>query len=166
MNDRRIAQLMEGLDLQAQAGQLSQKSRNLIILATHSGMVPFVTYDKLENISKLPRAVISLGATWCIQCALLLPKLEEINESVLTVRHDLDTYTGINEDQTAYVTALDLWPDDNAPPSKSGRTKSEIPVTIYFEHGVEVRRAYGSDVDLNKLTERVALQEPATCHTP
>ena len=109
--------------------------------AYFSVTVPNVTFDAIDWMLELPRVVVSLGTRWCERCAELLPVLEQnaASSGVPHVRHDLDTSNPPGE-------ALKRWADPDPPPPESEFTPydQQIPVSIYFENGVEVRRRYGA----------------------
>lgn len=112
--------------------------------AAWSTVVPMIDYEDIDIALESERVILSLGAAWCQQCAELLPELERVAvepsfaSRVLVLRHNLDSTTPPGR-------ALDRFPapDGTPPPSDLGTYEHRIPVTIYFEGGVEVRRAYG-----------------------
>ena len=125
-------------------------------LASWSPKVHYVAWEDLDAAVAKGRVVMSLGARHCEHCAVLLPLLEDLADAepggeIAVFRHDLDS------SYPQQGAALTKWPDpDGDPPqSETGLYQHRIPVTIYFEQGVEVRRHYGPDIDWRALAKRV-----------
>ena len=124
------------VELQAEAAALFRR-------AAWSPVVPMIGYDDIDAALESDRLILSLGARWCEKCAMLLPELERAAKeprfrAVGVFRLDLDAS---NPPGLALSRFPD--PDGDTPPSDTGVYEHQIPVTIYFERGEEIRRGYG-----------------------